>query len=129
MSNILKELEFWAVVQEAPLYLVSTFGRVFNTVKNRFLKPTPDRDGYLKVFLKVEGDRKRLTRFVHRLVAIAFIKNDDPENKKLINHKDETRDNNCVWNLEWCDHSYNINYGSCIQKMLETRKRKRITTA
>jgi hypothetical protein len=53
---------------------------------------------------------KMTTASVHRLVAIAFIPN--PNNLPFINHKDENPRNNHVSNLEWCDLSYNNNYGN-----------------
>lgn len=34
---------------------------------------------------------------------------------------DEDKTNNAVWNLEWCDHKYNNNYGS---KRIMTRGTK-----
>ena len=39
----------------------------------------------------------------------------------MVNHKDEDKTNNNVDNLEWCDHRYNMNYGSCIDRAIETR--------
>lgn len=45
---------------------------------------------------------------VHRLVAQAFIPN--PDNLPEVNHKDFDRTNNCVENLEWCNHADNVEY-------------------
>lgn len=47
-------------------------------------------------------------RSVHREVAKAFLTNLD--NLPCVNHKDENKENNCVENLEWCDHTYNNTY-------------------
>lgn len=63
-------------------------------------------------------DKKFLTRYVHRLVAIAFI--DNPYNYKEINHKDENKKNNSSENLEWCTRQYNNTYGS----LTENKKKK-----
>lgn len=56
-----------------------------------------DRDGYACVTLRESGLDKR--RFVHRIVAIAFI--DNPSNKPEVNHIDGGKQNNSVYNLEW----------------------------
>ena len=47
---------------------------------------------------------------VHRLVAEAFIYNDDVENKTTVNHKDGDRSNNKVDNLEWSSYSENLQH-------------------
>lgn len=57
---------------------------------------------------------------LHRLVATLFIPN--PFNFPEVNHKDEDIQNPCANNLEWCDHVYNINYGSHTEKSCETRR-------
>ena len=104
------------------LYKVSNFGRVkslcrksicgshYITIKEKILKPSKtgsDRK-YLHIILAKDGIN--ISKFIHRLVAEAFIPN--PNNLPQINHKDEDPSNNCVYNLEWCDAKYNCNYGS-----------------
>ena len=38
---------------------------------------------------------------VHQLIAHTFVKNNDPENNTIVNHKDRNRTNNNPKNLEW----------------------------
>lgn len=63
-------------------------------------------NGYRYITLIKNGKSKN--NYVHRLVAQAFLKN--PHLYKVVNHKDSIRANNNVENLEWCTHSYNIQY-------------------
>ena len=114
----MSEGEVWKdVVGYEGLYKVSDRGNIYSvertgTNNRKFggitLKPSYDKDGYLKVVLHKNGIRGY--DYAHRLVAKAFIPN--PENKPQINHKDEVKDNNNVGNLEWCDIRYNSNYGT-----------------
>lgn len=45
---------------------------------------------------------------VHQIVARAWIHKPDP--KLIVNHKDGDKTNNHVYNLEWVDHSKNIQH-------------------
>ena len=88
--------------------------------KGKVIRTYYDKRGYKRCYLCKDGDNKEL--LVHQLVAKAFIPN--PNNYKMINHKDETHDNNCVENLEWCDAKYNNNYGTLKQRLSELKKKK-----
>ena len=116
-----KQEEIWKVIEEAPNYQVSNYGRVRNTKKKgKLIIGIFDKDGYPRVMLGTkdeEGKAKKITRYRHRLVAKAFIPN--PENKPQVNHKDENIQNNNANNLEWCTHSYNKNYGKRNKKVQE----------
>ena len=88
-------------------YEVSNMGNVRNS-KHQILKPAKRKNGYLQVLLYKNGKRNMF--LVHRLVAFAFIPNDNPQEKTDINHIDENKSNNMVDNLEWCSKQYNIDY-------------------
>ena len=90
------------------LYAITEDGRVWSYRSKKFLKPGKDSGGYLQVQLYNNG--KRTFCLIHRLVAAAYLPN--PDNLLEVNHRDENKQNNAVSNLEWCDHSYNINYGT-----------------
>ena len=81
--------------------------------KGKILKPTFDgRHMYLQVTLSKDGIQKR--ELIHRIIAKTFINN--PYNLPEVNHKDEDKMNNSVSNLEWCDHKYNNNYGTKLNR-------------
>ena len=91
-------------------YQVSDLGRVRSHKSGewRVLIGRKDKDGYLLVCLCKGGKAKNYK--VHRLVAQAFIPNDD-ESKTIINHIDNSdKQNNRASNLEWCDYQYNNTY-------------------
>ena len=94
-------------------YQVSNLGRVKslnfrNTNTSKIMSLNDNGYGYLVVSLRKDG--KRESKYVHRLVAQAFIEN--KENKPQVNHIDEDKRNNCVDNLEWVTGSENINHGT-----------------
>ena len=86
------------------LYEVDTEGNVYSLIQNNsrrkgICKPSDNGLGYKKVTLYA-ADGKAKKKYVHRLVAEAFIPNS--QNKRTINHKDSNRANNSADNLEWC---------------------------
>ena len=118
-------VEEWKRIDGFPNYEVSSFGRVRSVDRksvrrgsNAALKGVELKqavvNGYRRVTL-YRGDREHHSQiFVHRLVAKAFIPN--PNGFPCVNHIDENPGNNCVWNLEWCTHKYNSNYGTAIKR-------------
>lgn len=92
-------------------YKISNDGEVLSLLQDppRLLAKKPNAGGkYYMVGLSDDGIM--IYALVHRLVGEAFIPN--PNNLPQINHKDENGLNNNVDNLEWCDRSYNMNYGT-----------------
>lgn len=89
------------------LYEISSCGEVYSCYKNKTLKPSKNKLGYLIVNLYRDGKYK--SYYVHRLVAEAFITK--PENQESeVNHKDLDKTNNIVSNLEWVTHRDNLRH-------------------
>jgi hypothetical protein len=86
------------------IYDISNHGRVRNRNTKQILKPQLNGK-YHKVHL-FANDRKVPLR-ICRLVAKAFIINDDTNTKTQVDHLDEDKLNDCVWNLQWVSPSEN----------------------
>lgn len=126
-------MEIWKDIKGYEgLYQVSNLGRIKclehtcpgrykgkpRIVKEHIMTQVENKaNGYYYVTLS-NSDRGR-TFTVHRLVATTFL--DNPDNLPCVNHKDETRSNNCVENLEWCTSLYNNTYNNV------HKRRKRYT--
>ena len=83
--------------------------------KGKLISISYNHKGYARVRLSKDNVSKMY--FVHRLVAQAFIPN--PNNLPQVNHKDEVKSNNKIYNLEWCTNKYNHNYGTGIERAKE----------
>jgi hypothetical protein len=102
--------EIWEVIEESPLYEVSTLGRFrridgevltsngqIRRYKAKIIKPRKTTTGYWFVGPSINGKHKNM--LMHSKVAKAFIPN--PENKREVNHKNGDKLDNRVENLEW----------------------------
>ena len=99
------------VIPDFPEYKINTKGEVFSKYKPKTskvwsswtkLKPVLDKKvGYYLVTLVRADNGKRSNQFIHRLLAKAFIKNNDSINKIQVNHIDGNKQNNSLNNLEW----------------------------
>lgn len=110
--------EIWKEIKDFEHYAISNYGRVFNLKKKTFKKfssnsffkygnrPVKSRN-YLSV--KLWSKTKEAHRMVHKLVAEAFIPNDDPEYKTIVDHIDNDPKNNTVDNLRWVSLATNTN--------------------
>lgn len=114
------------------LYKVSSYGRVKRVdhvsfgrhLKERILKGGKFSNGYLFVCLRKNGVNKNYS--IHRLVAIAFLPNE--EHFTDVNHKDGNKTNCKVDNLEWCTRSYNLEHAVKIGLMASQCKIRRSVT-
>ena len=105
------------------LYWITTTGRVisadrydrFNRKVGGEVKMHLAGSGYPFVSLYKNGKGKQ--RYIHRLVAEAFIPN--PDNKPCVDHIDNCKTNNVVTNLRWVTYKENANNEITRAKMLQ----------
>ena len=121
----MKVVENWKpVVGYEGLYEVSDLGRVRSLIdchglrREKLLKSSLDKDGYLKVTLHKNITQKQYQ--VHRLVAIVFVEGRDLF-KNQVNHINEVKDDNRAINLEWCDAKYNNTYGGRVERASKSK--------
>jgi hypothetical protein len=95
-------------------YQVSSVGRIKSLerktisrgVKECVRKLHIQNSGYLTVGLFKENKGQQF--LVHRLMALAFIKN--TEKLDFVNHKNGIKTDNRIENLEWCTKGYNLKH-------------------
>lgn len=86
-------------------YTINTNGEVRGK-SGKILKPSPCRRGYMRVWL-YDSNGKRKEKYIHRLLAEAFISGD----KSLtVNHIDGNKTNNSLSNLEWISNEDNLRH-------------------
>lgn len=90
-------------------YAISTHGRVFDLQQKKYLNWSDNGAGYKIVGLQRKDKSNVAIRYVHRLVAIAFLEN--PDTMPQVGHKDHTRANNCIDNLYWTTQKENTRDG------------------
>jgi len=112
-------------------YEVSVSGEVRNIFNKDSNLVQYTNKGYKFVYLygikNATNKRHRKKMYVHRLVAIAFLKN--PLNLPCVNHIDHNRSNNDLSNLEWVtdsDNMYDIYDGGYNSIALSTKQVKKI---
>jgi len=87
-------------------YFISNCGRVYSRKGQRLLNPSINVGGYYCVRIGVR-------RLLHRLVAYAFIQNNNVD-YTIIDHIDRCRTNNNVNNLRWCNYKMNTSNSSMV---------------
>lgn len=125
MENWLPVLDF------EDLYIVSDLGKVKSLDRvircrwgetmikpGRVLKPRLDKRGYYRVCLA--RNRVNLDRYVHRIVAMAFIPTPSIEGLD-VHHIDFDVTNNALTNLKWCSRRDNVGHSVAGGRFLSER--------
>lgn len=103
----------WRTIIDHPDYEVSEYGDVRNIRTGRVLNPFVGGSGGQMLTLD------NTTVYVHRLVADAFIPNNDPDYWTVVIHVDGNKRNNNVDNLRWGTHSEALRYANGRRILLE----------
>ena len=102
-------------------YLVSNYGRVISYISNHamILKPTITPNGYERLQITIEG--QRYNKFVHSLVAAAWL--GQPQSlEQEIHHKDFNQRNNNYTNLQY------VYKNEHVKKHVERREKEQCQT-
>lgn len=91
-------------------YKIDSEGFVWNKRHTAALKGKIDKNGYKQLTLWVDDKRKYVRE--HRLIAMAFVENSNPEQFNIVNHLDGNKLNNKPENLEWTDVSGNTKHAT-----------------
>lgn len=93
------------VVGYEGLYKVDSSGYIINKDGHK-MHTWHNNHGYVMVDLSKNGIRKH--KLLHRLVALSFVSNPNPDTWDVVNHIDANKEHNYFDNLEWCDTKYNV---------------------
>ena len=89
-------------------YQVYPEGQIIDLQTMKKKVATLDTSGYVKVSFWQTHLKKNITKYLHRILAEAFIPN--PRKKPFINHIDGNPKNNKISNLEWVTNQENIQH-------------------
>ena len=130
MEEVWKECEFDKRYKISNMGNVMSFTRGEKLLKCSILNKNKNHDCQYK-YIQILKDGKRKNYLIHRLVAIAFIPNDN-DDYTCVDHIDRNTFNNNVNNLRWCNHTINMrntaHYRTDITE-LDFRKRDNILSA
>lgn len=96
-------------------YEVFEDGRIWSYARNKWLKPTPNPNGYLQIILR-DNDNNVKNYYLHRIVYESVTGQPIPEGLQ-VNHIDEDKTNNHISNLNLMTRKENVNWGTGIERM------------
>lgn len=100
--------EQWRTITEFEEYEVSDLGQVRIKESGKIVKQYMNADPYYEVTLINTSTGKKYQSVTHRLVAKEFCENDDPQQKKIVDHLNNNSLDNRACNLEWVTQKENL---------------------
>lgn len=90
-------------------YTITKDGKIFSKYFNKYMLGTPNKDGYLILFMRCKDQKSRVF-YYHRVIWFYF--NGEIPQDYEINHIDENKSNNALNNLELLTRAENVKYGT-----------------
>lgn len=106
------------------IYAASDDGHIWSYKINRFLSEHINKNGYYCVHIITDKDR---IVGIHRLVALAFLPNEDK--KETVDHIDRDKTNNKVSNLRWATFSEQNSNKNWTEKMQNAASKGGLTVS
>lgn len=104
--ELIFEGTIYRVISTYPNYIISDYGDI-RTIKNKEVKTY---NGDYK-YAVISDKNEHYSVYIHRLVAIAWVPNEDFVTNNLVDHKDGNKFNNHQTNLQWVTNSQNVGKG------------------
>lgn len=99
-------------------YEIYEDGRIWSYKSNKWMKPTPNKNGYFYIFLS-DNNNNGKKYYLHRIIYEAITNQPIPEGMQ-VNHINEDKSDNRFENLNLMTPKDNVNWGSRNEKIGET---------
>jgi hypothetical protein len=96
--------EKFVELKDFPDYRITKDGHVYSVFSSIYLTETINDNGYFRVVIN------KKPRYIHRLVAFAYLQLPTPLSNYQVNHKNLNKLDNRVENLEWITISENVKH-------------------
>lgn len=93
-----------------PRYAINIQGHVIDTLTNKDAGESRDQAGYIDVYIRSPDKSTNKHTKLHRLMALAWLPNDDFINRPFVNHINGDKGDYGIPNLEWCSASENAQH-------------------
>ena len=108
------EISNYGTVRSKQRYSDCCYGKQ-RVLKEKIIVPTPNKNGYLRIMLSKNKNKKRF--YIHELVAQAFSSN--YSKGKVVHHIDYDKQNNYVGNLYVCSRKEHITLHNKSYKLIK----------